>query len=119
MTDSVSLSPSLKKILAARAHDLALVESLLYYRRIIAEGGPKGFGGGLFVHHLRETAPFETRVIDAELEKGAPLTEAECEALRGAVVEAALAAQEAEIERRKDEAERKARRLRALRTALS
>ncbi len=119
MTDPVSLSPSLKRVLAARAHDLALIEDLLHYRRIIAKGGPKGFAAALFVHHLREVAPFETRAIDAEASKGAPLTEAECDAIRRTVAEAALAAHEAEIERRKDEAESKARRLRALRAALT
>jgi|GEM_PF-6071452 len=119
MTDPISLSPTLKRILADRLHDLDRVESLLFYKEIVSKGGPRGYAGALFFHNLRKTAPFETRVIDAEAKKGAPLTDAELDAIRDAVAEAALAAHEAAVERRKDRAEKKARRLRSLRAALT
>ncbi len=119
MTDSLSLSPILKRLLAGRLHDLEQVENLLHYREIVSRGGPRGFAGGLFWNQIRKTAPLETRVIDAEAAKGAPLTDDEFEAVRKEVAEEVLAAHEAALEQRKERVARKARRLRALRAALS
>lgn len=78
-TDPAQLAELVLRFGPKPAADL---HSLLSFRNLLAEGGPRGLAAGIWYAAVRARLPFETRSIEREVELGRTLTPEEVARLR-------------------------------------